>query len=67
MTGTCSQTCEIRCERVKSPFHRPEGEATVSASTQAPQLRNCVKVEVAVPGLSLSLIVLVASVDVKQH
>ena len=49
-----------------SPFGLCGREATLNLNNRTSELRTCVKVEVAVLG-SLSLIVLMASVDVKRH
>ena len=50
----------------KGEWSRPELRNCVKIEWSRPELRNCVKVEVAVLG-SASLIVLVVSMDVKQH
>ena len=49
-----------------NPFGLCGRKATMNYSFRTSEPRNCVKVEMAVPG-SISLIVLMVSVDVKQH
>ena len=49
-----------------SPYSPCGRKATLTCTEEGSELRSCVKVEVAVLG-SPSLIVLMVSVDVKQH
>ena len=52
--------------RYSTARHRYRARSTLYAELPFPELRSCVKVEVAVLG-SPSLVVLMVSVDVKQH
>ena len=65
------ELCESRGGRPGIPFpNKPYGfcghKATLKQMANHPELRNCVKVEVAVLG-SPSLISLMVSMDVKHH